>query len=309
MPLRNWSFREVPSYRLPDYRPVHQAAPPLGAAPPVDGFELHTTGELRDALGPVKSDFYSVGFCEAGGVTVEIDLESFRHVPNSLNFKAPQRIFSLADKSPEFSGIYCFFTPDFLDELLPEAQLASWFPFFGVEGVPFLCLNAHEGSAVKATLVRMQGELSRREPEFLRFVKLGLLEVLLTAKRSYLRQRLQLVPDVFNAHALVRRYKQLLSQHFLTWRAVGDYADALAVTPDHLTRVVRQATGYTASELLQQMLLLEAKAQLRHTTKTVAEIAHLLRFADPSHFGKFMRKATGFTPQEYRQRPLAGLLP
>lgn len=302
------AFATVPSYRLPDYRPVHTALP-LTKAEQVTGFELHSTPGLREAIGPVKNDFYTFGFCETGSVTVEIDLESFRHVPNSFNFKAPHRIFNLFDKTPDLRGIYCFFTPAFLEELLPENQFAGWFPFYEVEGTPFLCLSPGEGEAVKSILQRMQQELSRQEPEFVRLLKVGLLEVLLVAKRSYVRQQLHLAPDTRNEHALLRRYKQLLSQHFLAWRSVADYADALAVTPNHLNRVVRTTTGHTASEMLQQMVLLEAKAQLRHTPKTVAEIAHQLRFTDPSHFGKFIKKATGLTPQDYRQQKQAGFLP
>jgi AraC family transcriptional activator of pobA len=299
---RHSVIQHIPSYQLPDYELVHQAAPVGTVLSRIEGFELHTTDGLRAALGPVKSEFYSVGFCEAGNVSIEIDLESYRHVPHSLNFRAPNRIFSLADKSADFKGIYCFFTAAFLEDLLPEPQLTAWFPFFGTDGTPFLQVSPREGRAIKARLLALQAEVKQREPEFERVLQIGLLEVLLAAKRSYLRQELQLPSAGSVEQTLVRRYKQLLSQHFLAWRTVRNYADALAVTPDHLTRVVRQATGFTASELLQQMVVLEAKAQLRHTTKTMAEIAHLLHFADPSHFSKFMRKATGLTPQQYRQR-------
>ena len=74
----------------------------------------------------------------------------------------------------------------------------------------------------------------------------------------------------------------------------------LHVSPDHLNRTIRQHSGKTAHELIDEMLILEAKGYLRHTALSVAELAYRLDFADPSHFNKFFRKYTGCTPLQYR---------
>ena len=47
----------------------------------------------------------------------------------------------------------------------------------------------------------------------------------------------------------MRRFEALLEAHYLQHWKVADYARALAVTPTHLSRVARAATGAPVSRL------------------------------------------------------------
>lgn len=91
-----------------------------------------------------------------------------------------------------------------------------------------------------------------------------------------------------------------MSEHFLTLRKVSDYADLLNVTADHLNRIIKSQSSKTAHELIDDMILIEAKAYLKHTALSVAEIAYKLGFSDPSHFNKFFKKLANCTPLQYR---------
>jgi AraC-like DNA-binding protein len=91
-----------------------------------------------------------------------------------------------------------------------------------------------------------------------------------------------------------------VGQHYREKRQVTDYAALLAVTPNHLGRVVRESTGRTPSDLIRDLLLQEAQSLLRLTHQSVSEIAYGLDFSDPATFGRFFRKETGMTPLDYR---------
>jgi len=75
----------------------------------------------------------------------------------------------------------------------------------------------------------------------------------------------------------------------------------LNVSRTHLNNGLRRYTGHSASELIHERMILEAKRRLLHSTLTIAEIAYELRFQDPSYFGRFFRKYTGVTPGAYRE--------
>ena len=45
---------------------------------------------------------------------------------------------------------------------------------------------------------------------------------------------------------------------------------------------------------------MEAKMQLKSTSKTVQQIAFELNFPNQSFFGKYFKKNTSLTPSEYR---------
>jgi AraC family transcriptional regulator, transcriptional activator of pobA len=83
---------------------------------------------------------------------------------------------------------------------------------------------------------------------------------------------------------------------------VNEVANTLNVSPQNLNVIVKKASGKSASELISEQVLLEAKRYLIHTDKTVSEIAFSLDFSDPSHFVKHFKKATGETPQVFRTR-------
>ena len=105
---------------------------------------------------------------------------------------------------------------------------------------------------------------------------------------------------------LLARFEALIEAHHLARWGVADYAQALAVTPTHLSRITRQATGQPASRLIDDRLIREARRQLVYTNLQVATIAYALGFADPAHFSRVFSRATGTSPRAFRHRHAAG---
>jgi AraC family transcriptional activator of pobA len=105
---------------------------------------------------------------------------------------------------------------------------------------------------------------------------------------------------------LLARFESLLEAHVLEHWRVADYARALAVSPTHLSRVTRAATGAPASRLIEDRLLREARRQLAYTNLRVATVAYTLGFADPAHFSRVFARATGVAPRVFREQVARG---
>lgn len=99
---------------------------------------------------------------------------------------------------------------------------------------------------------------------------------------------------------LFRRFEALLEQHHLQRWSVADYASALSVTPTHLNRITRAATGDTASHLILNRLIREARRNLVYTNLPVSTIAYTLGFEDPAYFSRVYAAATGLSPRAFR---------
>jgi AraC family transcriptional activator of pobA len=99
---------------------------------------------------------------------------------------------------------------------------------------------------------------------------------------------------------LFRRFEALLEQHHLERWSVSDYAAALSITPTHLNRVTRAATGDTASHLILNRLIREARRNLVYTNLPVSTIAYALGFDDPAYFSRVYAAATGRSPRAFR---------
>ena len=97
-----------------------------------------------------------------------------------------------------------------------------------------------------------------------------------------------------------RRFEALLEQRHLERWSVSDYAHALSVTPTHLNRVTRAATGDTASHLILNRMVREARRNLVYTNLPVSTIAYALGFDDPAYFSRVYAAATGLSPSAFR---------
>lgn len=85
------------------------------------------------------------------------------------------------------------------------------------------------------------------------------------------------------------------------WR-VTDYARALSVSPRHLSRICRSASGLGARDYIAQAVMEEACRLLAFTTLPVSGIGYRLGFDDPSHFSRRFRAVHRQSPGAYRQR-------
>lgn len=92
-----------------------------------------------------------------------------------------------------------------------------------------------------------------------------------------------------------------LSENYKTARDIGYYADKLCITAKHLSQVVKEVSGKTALEIIEDYVLTECKALLLSTTMTIQEISDELNFPSQSVFGKYFKRLTGMSPKAYRR--------
>lgn len=104
---------------------------------------------------------------------------------------------------------------------------------------------------------------------------------------------------------LAAQFEALLEQHYLEHWTVADYAATLLVTPTHLSRVVRAATGRAASRLIADRVVREARRHLVYTNLSVSTVAFALGYTDPAYFSRIFTKATGHSPRAFRTRASA----
>ena len=101
---------------------------------------------------------------------------------------------------------------------------------------------------------------------------------------------------------LARRFADLLVAEHRSAMNMADYAKRLDVTPTHLARVCRSASGVTAADLLTERKVHAARCALADTEKPIQKIAEGLGFGSPAYFTRFMQNQTGHTPSALRQR-------
>ena len=72
-------------------------------------------------------------------------------------------------------------------------------------------------------------------------------------------------------------------------RSVGYYADALCYSPKHFSKVIKQACGRTPLDLINENAIEHIKYRLKHSDKSIKEIAEEFDFPNQSFFGKYVK--------------------
>ncbi|MFT6024096.1 MAG: AraC family transcriptional activator of pobA [Ascidiaceihabitans sp.] len=121
----------------------------------------------------------------------------------------------------------------------------------------------------------------------------------------WLRRQIALpenLPVKQNAAArLSARFCENLIQPDLQGLSMADHAAQLNVTPTHLTRVCKAATGRTAADIMTERQLHSAQTALIDTDVPLQEIARHLRFGSPAYFTRFIQHHTTKTPSALRK--------
>ncbi len=94
-------------------------------------------------------------------------------------------------------------------------------------------------------------------------------------------------------------FVRLVRKYFRMEHSVRFYANKLCISPKYLSLVVKECSGRTAAEIIDEYLLLEAKNMLRFSGKNIQQIAYELNFSNQSSFGKYFKHLTGMSPSEF----------
>lgn len=83
-------------------------------------------------------------------------------------------------------------------------------------------------------------------------------------------------------------------------RSVSHYADRLCYSPKYISSAIKEVSGRTPTEWINEYAIEQIKYQLKHSDKSVKEIAEMFNFPNQSFFGKYVKAHVGMSPARYR---------
>ncbi len=102
------------------------------------------------------------------------------------------------------------------------------------------------------------------------------------------------------ADEIFKNFLSLLRENYSSHREVSYYADKLCVTSKYLSSVVKEVSGKSPSDWVDEYVVTAAKAMLSSSNQSIDEISLRLNFASLALFGKFFKRVTGLSPRAYR---------
>ncbi|WP_320970831.1 helix-turn-helix domain-containing protein [Bacteroides nordii] len=140
-------------------------------------------------------------------------------------------------------------------------------------------------------------EHSPYNPEIL---KCMLLSILYRLSDMYHERPIRSETALSRSEEICKTFSHLVIQHYTTERSIAYYAKQMNITPTHLSNTVKHVTGKTVMDIISEVVIVDAKAQLKSTNIPIHEISDSLNFPNVSFFGKYFKRLTGMSPQQYR---------
>lgn len=100
---------------------------------------------------------------------------------------------------------------------------------------------------------------------------------------------------------IFERFMELVTKHHGAKRSTAYFAEAMGLTPNYLSSMVKTCSGRSSSEWINEYTVTEAKLRLRFSDMSVQQIASLLDFPSQSAFGKFFKQHVGMNPNQFRR--------
>lgn len=250
---------------------------------------------------PYRSEGYIIGICTRGTAKVEVNLQVYDARPDAVLLATPFHTLRIFNSSEDFLCRFVVFSKAFLTEHNINSHFIETFSFFKTSSTPVIYLEQENGKVLGEMFSIIQQKLRREEHRFREEICRSILVALLYEIAAFYEQQHVIIKKKqTRKQELNMLFQNLVFHQYKKHRNVQYYADELCVSSKHLTESIKEVTGKTAGDWIDDAVVLEAKVLLRNYEISIAQVAEEINFPDQSSFGKYFKKHTGFSPSEYR---------
>ena len=265
--------------------------------------EIFIFDDMRDLSlpdEPVKLEMIIFAVCISGKGHVQINLKEYDVTPNSLVALLPNHIIQGYSISKDFKAIFLGITSEYAHEIIPDIHTLTPVVVSFKES-PITLLAPGEVERLHEFHKFLWGKISSANDENTKKSVNCLLEALFFETLSiYGNHRNVAEGKRTRNEQIFFDFFTLVERNFKVNRSIAYYAKLLCISPKHLSATIKIMSGQTASEWIDNYVIIAAKAMLRSSSKTIQQISNDLNFSNQSFFGKFFKKYVGVSPTEYR---------
>lgn len=167
-----------------------------------------------------------------------------------------------------------------------------------------LAIPSEERKGLERLLTDIAEEISQREEGYPAMSQMRIMELCLYIAR--LRQRGKSSEKEDGAKdsksQSVYQVMSYIKAHYEEAGSLKDIADRFYLDKCYLSRIFKQATGFTVNEYINIQRIRKAQYLLEETSNGVTEIAEKVGYDNAAYFSRIFRKYIGSTPLQYRKK-------
>lgn len=247
---------------------------------------------------PHRHDFYvTVIFTKGTGIH-EIDFQKYDVSEGSLFFLSPGQVHSWV-LSPDTDGYIFFFSQPYYEMHYVNQKLKN-FPFFNSPSFPRkLQLQSEELGNMVRLFEAIQNEHQSQNVMKQGFILSLISQIYIHSVREFSKDDEKTSATSVSYFKHYQDFENLLEESFTSQKSISYYASQLNISAKHLNRITQTVMQKTASEIITERVILEAKRMLMYLDEGLVEIAFRLGYEEYSYFARMFRKNSGITPSQF----------
>ncbi|MBK1895205.1 helix-turn-helix domain-containing protein [Chryseobacterium paridis] len=235
-------------------------------------------------------------FVKKGEVVKTVCSDSYSIPESTLMMLPAYKIRTMEVFSEDVEGYYCHFPDELLSRDNGFKNLQEILNYLDLKNDHRIAVTDKTKENLLFILKRMKESYMQNDTDLIS----SYLQTFLAEVKSIIQD---LPPIILTTNETTAfHFRKAITQYVNSIHSIQEYADMLHVSPNHLNKSVKMATGKTASSIINETLTMEARSLLSNTQLSIADIAFSLGIEDPSYFTRFFKKHSGVSPNQYRKR-------
>lgn len=254
---------------------------------------------------PLRLNCLTIILCRRGSFEIEINMQPYHVKANTLLVISPGMLTQAKIPEGSKSDTYAIFvSSNFLVDINIDLNAINIRSLIEHRS-PAVNLSEEEGSKLVRFFDLLHLNACEPEPTVFslnvaRSLCAGIFYQLL--QYNFLRiSRQPESPQLNRRSNYVHDFMRLVHLNYMRERSISFYASQLFISPKYLTLLVKEATGRSAAEWINEFVIIEAKNLLRFSGKNVQQVSYALNFPNQSAFGKYFKHLTGQSPTAYQK--------
>ena len=247
---------------------------------------------------PHIHDYFELFLFENGGGSHFIDFQEVKIEPNSIHLVAPGQVHHLK-RSNDSIGFAIMFMESFLRENIENSNFVSKFSYMEMEDYkPVFQFSKEEHSDIIKLISLIQKEIEGSELMNIEVIR-HYINILILWCRN--KKSKQVNVELGAEKQLYAEFRKQINLNYKSVKKVKEYAQLLNTNERYLNEISQKGSGKSASTLIFDRIIIEAKRLIVNTELSVKEICFELNYDDQAHFSKFFKKKSNHTPSQFRE--------
>ena len=244
----------------------------------------------------IKAGVFAV--CLKGEVKATLNLSEYNVKENDFVTIIPGSFLQIHDVAPDTLIAFVGFSSSFINTIHFWKNITT--NLASIINNPIISLHRETAEFFRDTISILIKAAETPEKLLNKEIMVHIVEILYnTLSTIYALQPQQQQEKNPREYEVLKEFIRLAFENYTTEHKATFYANEIGLTLSHFCATIKKATGKTVQDIIRELIITDAKAQLKSSDTRINKIAKSLGFT-PTAFNRYFLEYVKMTPLEYR---------